>query len=666
MAPTINRLPSEFLQQVTTYLSLEDYYNCLYVCRGWHRIFQRALYKSVYIYSDAQLTGLLKSLHTSYNGHLIRELYLVTPNEFTTNIDFITPRKSIHLSQESFEFLADTCPDLEVLEFDTSQWEHITLAPSRIVWKYMKQCAPIQLSCFNASFLSTFSGSRLTTLHISHGPEELEALVFKLGAVPNLEILTLELIYDSIDQIDNPSLPLSKYLQQVHANLHRLEKLTFISSKTQRQESSASAHDPHYLSAFVTPSNLKSLTVQGHLDSVHWFEFIRKSYPHLKELTLNHFASSRFGTKWMWQAALSYMIQSLPLLKSLSLGGTNAPQLFSGKFALELKKPSCSIENLCIDFQTYQAIESCQFLLVVGTHGLRQLRQLRLRVWEQIPGWSGVTSNLFRCQQLVTLELSLSKGLIDQFPFTPFLIDHFLIHLPQLQNLALVGANVQVTYNNFMDLDKENTHFELQKLELIQSKVENHETVIKHISFCCPKLHTLTFYKCETDRKKGSLHPQYSSSLNACNILMMYSTLSRINLSSYLVYAGTVQTNDYIGIKLITEADDDGDDDDGKDRIIENKEIVWCSANKSGGIGIYPTYNICDDNEKNGELTDLYAYYQSSTTFLGLMPGNYTPTIGMITIHCKSLLSEVTLDDSSIPLKHFKSNSTSMTTSVVV
>jgi hypothetical protein len=651
MASIINRFPSEFLQQVTTYLTLQDYYNCLYVCRGWHKTFRRALYKKVCVFSDAQLTELLKSIQTSYNGHLIRELYLVNPNESTTSNDMIATLKPIHLSQQNFELLAETCPELEVLDFDISQWEHITLDPTVIAWKYMKRCAPIQYSIFNSPFFSTFSGFRLTTLHVSHNPEELESLVTKLDVVPNLETLTLQLIYDNIDQIDNPPLSVSKYLQQVHANLRRLKQLTFIRNKTPHQEPPASSHDPNLLSVFLEPSNLRSLTLQGHIDSVKWFGFIHQSYPHLKELTLNHFTSSRFGTKWVWQTALAYMIQSLPSLKSLTLGGKNAPQLFSDKLALELKKPACSIENLYIDFQTYQAIESCQFLLVVGSHGLRQLRHLRLRVWEQIPGWSGVTSNLFRCKQLVSLELSLSKGLIDQFPFTPFLIDQFLIHLPQLEHLTLIGANVQVTYNSFVDLDKENTHFKLEKLELVQSKVENHETVFKYLSFCCPKLHTLTLGKCEKDRKKGSLDTQHSSLLNACNIPMMYSALSRVKLSSHLIYSGTIQSNDHIGIQLITE-----------DGMIENKRIAWCNANKSGGISIYPTYNICEDSEKNTELTDLYAYYQSSTSSLGVIPGNYTPTIGVITIHCKSLLSEIALDNLNMPLKHFKNNATTIIT----
>jgi hypothetical protein len=264
---------------------------------------------------------------------------------------------------------------------------------------------------------------------------------------------------------------------------------------------------------------------------------------------------------------------------------------------------------------------------------------LRLRVWEQIPGWSGVTSNLFHCKQLQTLELSLSKGLMDQFPFTPFLIDHLLGHLPQLENLTLVGANMQVTYNNFVDLDKGS--FKLQKLELCQSKIENHETVFMYLSSCCPLLDTLLLEKCEIKKKKQQQMILPSSTLNTCCIPMPNSTMSNIKLSSFLIYLGTIQINDYIGIELLRENQDQA-------------KIVWCDINKYKGIHIYPSYSICKDQDKIAELTDLYrSYGAASPSSLTPMPGNFTPTFGVITIQCKALLSGIALDNLKIPLKHF-------------
>ncbi|CAO3630958.1 unnamed protein product [Mucor fragilis] len=643
------KLPPEFLQQVATYLSLQDCTHALYVCKLWFHTFQRSVYRKIYISNQHQLQQLIASLtqsynlyqHSYHNGLMVREIYL--QHEQPTAV--LNPRheehqqkqQHVHLSQENFDLLAKLCPELEVLEFDITQWQYLTLNPVTNAWKHMRQFASIHYVDFAPQFLATFSGAKLSHLHLSHQPEDLSELVASLQHVPNLEHLTLEMNGNDNDTVPPP---LSSCLQQLHAHLPRLDSFAFIRTKTPHQEASVASHDPHFLSAFPEPCyTLQSLSLHGHVDSYRWFDFISSSYPRLRSLSLTQLTTSRFGTKWMWQNALVRMIQALPSLKSLTLGGKNAPQLFSKSFAVELRKPTCPIDDLYVDFQTFQAIESCQFLLLVQSYGLSQLKFLRLRVWEQIPGWSGVTSNLFRCKQLQTLELSLSKGLMDQFPFTPFLIDHLLGHLPQLENLALVGANVQVTYNNYVDLDK--GVFRLEKLELRQSKIENHQAVFMYLSFCCPRLDTLLLKKCEIEKKRQQQLVLPSSTWNTCSIAMPYSRLSKVLLSPLLIYLGTIQCNDFIGIELMTEQQ-------------EQSSMVWCETVKSEGIQIYPSYSLCEDPDKNAELTDLYRTYGSpSTAALTPMPGNFTPNVGVITLHCKALLSGIALDNVKIPSKLF-------------
>ncbi|KAL9558402.1 hypothetical protein MBANPS3_000902 [Mucor bainieri] len=665
-----NKLPPEFLQQVATYLSLQDCTHAL------------SVYRKICINNQHQLRQLMASLtqsyrlyqHSYHNGLMVREIHLLHETPSSSSIMLVDPRHQettqqqqqqqqqggVYLSQEDFDLLAELCPELEVLHFDIAQWQHLVLDPAKhtTTWKYMRQCAPIQYVDFAPRFLKTFCGTQLSHLYLSYQPhEDLSELVQSLQQAPNLEHLTLEMDHhqhnDTTTTTTTP--PLSHYLQQLHAHVPRLKHLYLKRTQTPAQESSVS----HSLSALATTTpppccyTLHSLSLHGHVDSYRWFDFIGASYPHLRSLSLTQLTTSRFGTKWMWQQALVYMIQSLPLLTSLTLGGKNAPQLFSKGLAVELRKPTCAIQDLHVDFQTYQAIESCQFLLLVQAYGLAQLKSLRLRVWEQIPGWSGVTSNLFHCKQLQTLALSLSKGLMDQFPFTPFLIDHLLGHLPQLERLTLVGANVQVTYNNYVDLDKD-VVFRLQQLELCQSKIENHEAVFMYLSFCCPRLDTLLLGKCEIEQKRQQQQQQQrmlpSSVLNTCTVPMPYSRLTRVTLSSFLIYLGTIQSNDYIGIELMTEQQQE-----------QKSTMVWCETIKTEGIHIYPSYSLCEDQDKNAELTDLYNMYNSSSSSSAAadtapptpMPGKFTPNMGVITLHCKALLSGIALDRLKIPAKHF-------------
>lgn len=631
-----NKFPTEFLQKLTTHLEIKDCYNCLFVCRFWYLTFQRALLKKVYINSNQQLEQFLNFLQNSTfnNGHLIKELYLNTVTEEEEE------QETVQLSQQQFEFINQFCPLLEVIQFDASQWKNINLR-ELVKWKQMRAChAPIIYSTLNDT-LAVFGSKNLAKLHIQHSVDELEQLVDQLDTIPTIEDLTLEeipLITIINNNNNNNNIPiLSKQLEKITISLPKLKRINLIrnNEEAQQQQQHETSADNNFLQPFKQPcGQIKSLSLHGQVNSLKWFEFITKNYPSLTELKLTQFTTSRFGTKWMWQHALVQLIQSLPLLKNLTLGGRNIPQLFSSSLVKELNSQDCFVDNLYIDFQTYQAIESCQFLLLIQQEGIKQLKYLRLRVWEQIPGWSGVTRNLFQCHQLTTLELFLSKGLMDQFPFTSFLVDQFLNHLPQLENLSLTGANVQVTYKNYADLDM-NT-FSLKKLELIQSKVENQTVVFLYLSACCPQLNQVVFRKCETNQKKKTDNPL----LNSFTLDLRHCHLEKIVLSTVLIYVGTIQSNEFIGIKIINT----------NNKEEEEEKTVWCSANKSMGNYIYPTYTIIDDQDKNMELDKIYTSYSSSPhQKVDIMPGNYTPTLGFFTVYCRSV-SHLFLDNLKLSL----------------
>lgn len=607
MTLLVNRFPSEFLQKVSTHLSVQDCWHATLVCRSWHHTFQRALYKKVFIYSDKQLQQLVASI--SHHGYLVKELHLISTrsHESTTLQEDLN---HVLLDQDTLLTLHHLCPLLEVLRFDPSQWIHLQL-PDHLQWTQMRQCGMIHYTNFTPTFL-TFFGSNLTQLHMTHAAHDLETLVDRLR-IPTLKELRLEMIVE----VENEMIFTTTHsLERLHANLPQLVVFHFMRNKTPHHET-VPAHDLTSSSfIFAHPTAVRTLTLHGHVDSIQWFQFISINYPLLETLELTQISTSRFGTKWIWQTALIDLIRSLPCLQRLCLGGKNIPQLFSKALLVELNS-NTQINEFNIDFQTYQAIESCQFLLSLASNGLASLRHLSLRVWEQIPGWSGVTKNLFQCQGLVSLQLWFSKGFMDQFPFTSFYFDHFLIHLPRLKKLALTGAHVQVMYKQDQQV------LELEELFLVQCKIEHHDRVFQYISNACPQLNILEFSKCESER----LAINKSHLLNEWTMDLHQIQLKRLVLSSILIYVGTVQTNDFIGIQI-------------------NGRIRWCSTIKSM---IYPEYGLCDDTEKNLELDKVYQSYTFSKPLEDRMPGNYTPTLGVLVIHCPSL-TQLYLDNLKIPI----------------
>ncbi|KAI9468484.1 MAG: hypothetical protein EXX96DRAFT_590781 [Benjaminiella poitrasii] len=442
-----NRFPAEFLQQVATHLSFQDQFQSAFVCRFWNNVFQRLLYRSIELFSGAELTQVLESLYS--HGYWVKELYLKSNPE----------KKQWHLTQLQFNLLSQLCPRLEVFEFHVTEWHHLQLQPRQ--WSSIRKWSPLPFATF-INHLDTFNG--LTHLHIQQTMIQFSSFVTHIhAAAPSLSHLTLEFIYKD----NNSTIPLY-HLDTLHKSLPNLHHLGLI-------QSIKSAAFECELTPFPSPCKLQSLTLHSLVQSNVWFHFIIHSYPHLTHLDLH-------PMQLRDPKGLIQMIQKVPLT-TLQLGGPHLPHLFTEPLTLILR----TLNHLDIDFDTYQAMDSCHFLSLVATYGLHKLRRLRLRVWEQIPGWSGVTSNLFHCHGLVSLELSLSRGLADEFPYTPFLIDYVLRHLKQLEELTLVGAMVQVTYSRLEHLDR--TRSALRRLELRESKME--PLVTRYVSQSCPCLETV-------------------------------------------------------------------------------------------------------------------------------------------------------------------------------
>ncbi|KAI8988858.1 hypothetical protein BDB01DRAFT_783372 [Pilobolus umbonatus] len=641
---TQNIFPSECLQLVSTHLSHSDLSQCMYVCRSWYNTFQRSLYKSVRIYSDEQLQTFMdalilsRSLDTGYYwGCHIKHLYLVHyssihQSHFSKYTGLINP-SVIYLSQEIFDQITVLCPQLETFIFDISQWGHITLTEFHKPWQNMKSPPPIAVINMDHCFFSVF-GTNITTLHITHDPHELQLVISKIGIISSLKHLILNMHFNETN-ITTTTLAISEYLEAINHALPYLHSLEFRRTSTPLNERPPADENGDALSLFSRKSHLRSLSLHGHIDSIRWFQFISSNYPYLRTLEINKLSASRFGAKWAWQSALIELVKSMPSLRSLSLGGRNIPQLFSNSLARELKSPFCSIDNLYIDFETYQAIESCQFLLVISDHGFRQLTHLRLRVFEDTPGWSGVTKSLFKCKQLISLELYLSKDHNAQFPSTPFLIDCFISNMPQLTSLSLIGANVQVMSTHPNVYYEPNKPCSLKELMLSQCRLQDLQSILYHISRNCSSFRNLVVEQCITCNTENKSHPLLFPTFT---IDMPYTRLNRLMINSTM----TLMTPnslpfDYIAIKILHSP-----------HVKTEYEIAWCKFHQKNR-NVYHYRYLPKNEDIHNELEKIYNCYMSPYVYSDLMPGNYIPSIGTILVKCQSV-TELYIDDYKIHL----------------
>ncbi|KAI9269950.1 hypothetical protein BY458DRAFT_586753 [Sporodiniella umbellata] len=426
----MKKLPPETLYQISCYLPFKDCYTCLSVCRFWFYSFQRALYETVHIHSETQFHLFTQSLTES--GRFVKSLHL--HNQTTSCLE---PNCApIKITQEQLKTINCYCPQLEVFDFDPSQWKHLELTGLR-PWKYMQRCAPLRHISFDV--FPTIFGMGLTFLKLD--------LVFEPVLVPFLsKIQTLTHLVLHLKFKQNGEM--NRLLSCIHQHLLWLHTLEF--TYTTRSEIT--------LSNLLKKPSLKSLTIQT--PSSVWFEFIQNCYPNLEELVL-------YDIDPLDSKLLAPLVRHLSL-RTVTLHGSH--QILCESLSQELN--CSSVEKLSVSMYAYQSIDILQY-------APRQLQSLQLFLWEyHTPGF---------CPQLVSLELTFPHAIHPRYPYTAFLIDTFLEAMPQIQVLALIGAEIQVLDQSLCDLDT-HSRFALRIFRLTQGRYQNQTTVQAYLDLCCPLL----------------------------------------------------------------------------------------------------------------------------------------------------------------------------------
>ncbi|KAG1455340.1 hypothetical protein G6F56_007089 [Rhizopus delemar] len=408
----MNKLPFETLCQISDYLSFEDQYSCLFVCQFWFYSFQRILYKNVHVYSNTQFDLLVQCLSKSWQGEFIKALHLHNDNK---------NQSCIKVSQEQLKIINDMCPQLEIFDFDPSQWQHLTLTAIK-PWKKIVRCAPLR--SLKLDFLSVF-GTALTFLKLNSTFSH--SLVPLLSQLSTLRHLSVHLIFEQPEDV-------GQLLESIHLGLPLLDTLEFM------------CPTPSYLflSDFRQQSRLKSLVIQAH--SSEWYPFIQTNYPSLESLSLYNVLCTN--------SPLLNLIRHLPL-RSLFLQGLH--DILTEPLKLELDNHS--LQHLEVQMESFQSLSTLSTPY--------QLHSLRLYLWDYTP-------LVGSCHHLVSLELVFPRAIRPRYPYEPFLIDVFLSKMPRIQHLSLTGAEIQVLYQNLVDLEPRKTS--LQHLALTHCRLQNPKT----------------------------------------------------------------------------------------------------------------------------------------------------------------------------------------------
>ncbi|KAG0175196.1 hypothetical protein DFQ28_005417 [Apophysomyces sp. BC1034] len=247
-----DNIPNEIITNIATYLSQQDLYACICVCRSWNTALTPALYNSVNIQSQEQLDGFIGALRRTERsnplGHFVRKM-----------------TGSRNIGRDGLAFLQRLCPF--VVEFDTQLcfW-YPELAEDLEGWKHLTKAPCVVILTGPPNFSLDFLKKHVQRLelHIKGYPEWIN-LMTELPCVEELRIDGYE---------SNPDVSLSD-LETVHKALPRLNSLELWSISIRGEM-------PDHVAPCNTVRRLQLSLNDSHL----WGLYFARKYTHLENLDI--------------------------------------------------------------------------------------------------------------------------------------------------------------------------------------------------------------------------------------------------------------------------------------------------------------------------------------------------------------------------------------------
>ncbi|KAG0164186.1 hypothetical protein DFQ30_010387 [Apophysomyces sp. BC1015] len=426
------KLPSEILGNIATYLSRKDLCTCLRVCRSWNTALISALYNTIVIHSRSQFKRFCKTLRNTelHNplGHLVRKIRILAYFSYRGNL-FQLPK---------------LCPFVTEIDFDQT-WdpEDLVILPK---FKHLTRIPCVAICESPSTPLDVFQ-KHITSLCITlyNYPEWID-LIPKLPCIEDLKVS----FFDPETSHNSGYITLSN-VEMLHNSLLHLRSLTMDSVSTHGDM-------PEHITPCDTIRSLSWTPVRSRL----WGLYFARKYTNLKELHLN---VSRFNDDVNEEVIT--LAKSCRHLESFFCHGYNTRPYVTHRDALkilhEIGAPLTSFSLHEWDYPTYAATVD-SFHRTVSKIDLGKVTTMKIRK---------IIEPLKACLSLVHLELIYVRCDLE--------IDCILDNCKSLKVLDIVSQTIIVS-NKPMAFNKHG----LRTLKLSANEIE--DSVFRHLSECCPRL----------------------------------------------------------------------------------------------------------------------------------------------------------------------------------
>lgn len=459
------RLPSELIELIGSYLSNQEQYKCLFVCKNWFDPIHRSLYKTIQIKTRHQFKTLLPQLES--NGKLVRSLY------------FCKSKHRVGVTRKELDQLAIVCPYIEILDFHQAIWKYIYHSNLLDQFKHIYQLPPL-----THNLRLSQHQNQLTSLSL-YGPIVSDYLFQQeelLKCTPHLVFLSFNsqqdkshVIHVSITQLEfiHDSLPLLKELEL--SGSFKLQQIT-----TTTTTITAAVHLTRFL--------LKATSI-----SPQWIYYFAYKYPNLETLDLELTLLPQKQKEV--DKSFSFLLKSCPNLNKIELDSSSAKTLMTKEF-FDIADQHQHLKEIKMKDLVYN--------LVSRQDGFFDLLVKRGKRWISGLGTEVIESDLtirHILESLVTLNQLTDLVLCCGHPYFDCELDLILDHCPNLIQLTIRSAQVIVSLEQQQQITTSRVH----GLKSISFSTVSFSSCIlfDYLSLKCPVLTKLMCYEC--DQKQGNV-----------------------------------------------------------------------------------------------------------------------------------------------------------------
>lgn len=461
-------LPSELLELIGCYISNQQQYKCLLVCKSWYDPFRRSLYKDIYINTRHQFKLLLGELKSQ--GLLVR------------SVSFRKSKNRVGVTSNELDQLAVVCPYLEVLDFDQAVWKYIHTSCNLDQFTYVHRLPPFTLVKSIPNQIErldrlSLHGAIVSDLFQQHN------IMTILKNTPRLCYLSLNsqqdkshAIYISISEMD-----------AIHDFCPLLQELVLLGSFKLM-------HAPHITQQIQVPekSNFMRRFSLNALLAPHWIYYFAYKYPHLQNIDFELMNDTKAIAmpKNKIQKLFSVLLDSCPQLRKIELDSLSAKTYFTSDFFDTADKHGLK-EIKMKDLPYCLVSRQDDFFDFVVNRGKKWISGLGTEVIGSDLHITRILQPLAKLERLTELVLCCGH------PYFDCELDLVLDHCPNLIQLTIRSAHVTLSDTR----QQQQQQHGLKSLSF--STVSFSSAVFDYLATRCDSLTTLVCYEC--DQKQGNV-----------------------------------------------------------------------------------------------------------------------------------------------------------------